>query len=66
MKVERGMQVGKLRMELSIQSLDVESHSVMSENHEFFASITNRVRQFAEDLLRSEVPTLPPKKGQTA
>jgi len=66
MRAERGMQIGILRMEISIQSLDVESHSLMSENSEFFESKLNQIRQYAEDLIREEMKTLPPRKGQRA
>src|SRR5678815_5010920 len=64
-KIERGMQVGKRRMEFTLQSSDVDSHSIMSDNHQFFESIGNRIRQFGEDLIREEIKALPAKKGQT-
>jgi hypothetical protein len=51
MKIERGIEVRGLRITLSLQSLDTETHSAMSGNHVVFNSIADALGAHGADLV---------------
>lgn len=55
MLIERGVQVGDIRLRLIIQSADVETHSVMSDNVEVFNTFSDQLREECDKLLRGLV-----------
>jgi hypothetical protein len=57
MKIERGFQRGGFRYQLTIQSLDVTSHSIMSDNAHLFEQLTDATRDRAEAALAALVET---------
>lgn len=49
MKIERGVHTAELRIRLTLQSEDVDTHSVMSDNAELFSVV---VDQLGEEAIR--------------
>lgn len=62
MTIERGLNIGGLRIKLVFESEDVETHSVMSGNTPQFEQLASDVRDFAADMLKTMTYQEAPRK----
>jgi len=61
-QIERGVEVGGIRIRLILQSADVGAHSAMSDAAEGFGVFADDVSAYAREALKRFVATLPPSR----
>lgn len=61
-KLEQGLEVAGVRLRLTVQTEDTDSHSIVTNNEKEFASFVERVGAYARILLKEVVPTLPKRE----